>query len=394
MYGLDDKFPLELADLCVKCGLCIPHCPTYTISRIESESPRGRIAMMAAIAADQLDYTPAAQEHLNHCLGCQACESACPAKVPYLSLLDAHRQAHPLRPSRLTRIQIALMTGRISRPLMRSLSPLLTALAPALRRLATALRMKRLHRQLSLIPQRPLKGRMPEAESADVQLLAGCLGDLSNGPALDAFARCCAALGLTLDTLPLSTCCGALPQHMGDAQGARARRQAIHHRRQPDATLVALDSACAKEMQQSDPPATEEACSFLARQDWSALQLRHSRARVLVHQPCSHKNGLGGNSAVFHLLALIPGLEIEAMPDDQCCGAAGTHMLMFPERADQLLQPKLREVRKRKPDFLVTTNIGCAMHIRAGLLRESAATTHNDLPVIHPLELLARHLDA
>ena len=97
---MNHRFPIEQADLCVKCGLCAPHCPTYALSGMEPESPRGRIAMMTAIADGTVAPSDRAREHLDHCLSCQACEAVCPAKVPYLSLLDSHRALHPPRAPR------------------------------------------------------------------------------------------------------------------------------------------------------------------------------------------------------------------------------------------------------------------------------------------------------
>jgi glycolate oxidase iron-sulfur subunit len=151
---------------------------------------------------------------------------------------------------------------------------------------------------------------------------------------------------------------------------------------------VGLSSACVAELREGPGTAeTWELCDYLDRRaPLERLALRPLAIRVLVHEPCSHRNLLGGNGAVHRLLARIPGLEVLTLPDNAtCCGAAGTYMLEQPEMADLLQADKVAAIAALTPDAVVTTNSGCALHLIAGLRAAGLATE-----VCHPVQLLER----
>ena len=343
---------------------------------------------MSAIASGTIEHSDSAREHLDHCLSCQACEAVCPAKVPYLSLLDAHRADHPSRPGRIERMLQLVVSARRSRPLLRLGLRLATSTAPLLRALGSALRIPGAGDWLNMLP-RQRSGRLPRTHGqADVYIFAGCMGDLANAPAVKALLRCCTALGIAAHVLPAGLCCGALAQHRGHRQSAEHQRQGLAAAVDTSKPLLLLDSACASQLRDSGWPQVEEACHFLNRQNWDAQRLRSDTQRVLIHQPCSHRNGLRENDAARTLLSHIDGLELHDISDPLCCGAAGTHMLQYPQRAARLRQSKLDSCHTLKPKTLVTTNIGCALHLAAGLHDSAPLTT-----VCHPVELIARCLE-
>ena len=399
---MNSGFPIELADLCVKCGLCAPHCPTYTLSGSEPESPRGRIAMMTGIATGAVAHSDAARLSLDHCLSCQACEAVCPAQVPYLQLLDSHRAEHAPSLRGIERIVAGATDLNTLRPLLRLAIKSLNRTRGLALRLAGWLSDPKLLRWLSLIPDKTLLAMPTREPQAQLQLLVGCSGDLANRDAIVAFLRCCEALNLTVDVLPAAHCCGALAQHRGQASGAANKRQRLSAARIPNLPLVSLDSACASQLHDEDVTQVEEACAFLQRQDWSKLVFQPLDHAVLIHQPCSHRNGLRQTDAARNLLSRIPNLLLQDIQDPLCCGAAGLHMLEFPQRADALLQPKLDQCAAQTSSahaasHLVTTNIGCAMHFAAGLRRHDIdrRDLQNTQPmpkVCHPIELLAQSI--
>ncbi|RZO87005.1 MAG: 4Fe-4S dicluster domain-containing protein [Oceanococcus sp.] len=388
---MNHRFPIEQADLCVKCGLCAPHCPTYALSGMEPESPRGRIAMMTAIADGTVAPSDRAREHLDHCLSCQACEAVCPAKVPYLSLLDSHRALHPPRAPRTQRWLQSILSGQRLRGLLRATLRLAQRLRSWLWPISRALRLTALRRQLSLLPQGRTAALPAFARNAEVYIFAGCVGDLANAPAVKALLSCCRALKLKASVIPAGHCCGALAQHAGLPEQAETRRARLSDLLDPSKPVLALDSACANQLRDSGWSQVEEACHFLNRQHWPDQALRAPEQRVLIHQPCSQRNGLRQPKAARSLLQRVTGLELHDMPDTSCCGAAGTHMLQFEQRADTLRESKLAACQAIKPTTLVTTNIGCAMHLAAGL------RLHDDAPlttVCHPVELIAPCLES
>jgi glycolate oxidase iron-sulfur subunit len=388
---------LRLADQCVKCGLCLPHCPTYAKTRHEADSPRGRIALIQGRLTGQLDMTPRLAAHLDGCLLCRACESACPSLVAYGRLLDGARAQHVAETPAWRRFWTGRWLSALSNArVMDALGQLASIyVGTGLAQLIETTRLIRIraiatrHRLLRVfaVTARPVAAH--RLDDADLDLFVGCSGASAQGGAIEAMHTLCEQLGLRVRIAPEAVCCGAMQRHNGFPEAAdRAREQCAQiHGGRP---LVGVSSACVAELREHPVLArTWEVCDYLDRQTWpDTLVPAPLKQRVLVHEPCSHRRLLGGNAAVYRLLARIPGLEVAPMPDNErCCGAAGTYLLQQPEMAAALLDDKLPHIRDLKPDIIVTTNPGCALHLFAGV-RESGLA----IEVCHPVELIVRQL--
>lgn len=389
---------LGLADQCVKCGFCLPHCPTFGKLANEADSPRGRISLIQGWASGELELSPRLVGHLDGCLQCRACERACPSLVAYGRLADGAKAA---RVSRLPRGRKALLRARL-------------AWLSDSRATDWLARSARLYRQLGLarlaelggMAQRPWLGpihrlsaairdtaaRVSPSEPAgpDLELFVGCMGGLAQGNAIEAARNLCQRMGLRARVPAAPACCGALLRHNGFPSEADTRRNACA-RPSGAPPLVGLSSACVAELREAPgTAATWELCDYLDRvAPLGRLGLRPLPGLVLVHEPCSHRNLLGGNGAVYRLLAHIPGLEALPLTDNAtCCGAAGTYMLEQPAMAELLRTDKIAAIAALAPVAVVTTNSGCALHLLAGL-RAAGLTTK----VCHPVELLERSCD-
>jgi len=392
---------LEQADSCVKCGLCLPHCPTYRKSAQESESPRGRIALVQGLLSGALRDTPRLAGHLDRCLECHACESVCPSGVPVTHIVDAVR---------------ALQMGRRAAPrrwLRRRLLDLAVRPAPwipLLRlyqnvRLRSWLRTSGLLRYLGvegadrLLPERPLSGEEAGQFPAlgpfrgQVALFPGCVGRYFDAPALHAATAVLTHLGYAVTLPRQACCCGALHRHDGFAEqgdGELARSAALFGAAGYDRVLT-LASACLGELRRAPSLAGRvgDATRFVADLPWPAdLALADSPQRVWVHTPCTQRNLLGDAEAAVALLERIPGVPPLALPDNEtCCGAAGTYMLRQPAMSQALLADKLRLIRAAAATLIVTTNTGCALRLAAGLREQDPPVA-----VCHPLEILAARL--
>lgn len=396
------RFPMAQADLCVKCGLCLPHCPTYQETRDEADSPRGRIAMMQGLAGGVVPYTAKLQAHLDGCLGCRSCERVCPAKVPYGELIDAGRAmlvAHGGSP-RLVRWLAPWLVSRRRRRVARSL--LLAYQRCGLQRLAAwLLRGTRLARWESLLPRPEARIAIDAASptpSGRVQLFAGCVGEIADTTTLSAIRDLFAHCGLAVETPAAQTCCGALHQHAGLPDAARtlaARNLAAFA---GDAPIAYAASGCGATLKEygllaaGDPDGAAFARRVrdphrLLLERWPQdLALRRLDARIAVHLPCTQRNVTGDGEAVTALLRKIPGAHVEPLDlQHNCCGAAGTYFVSQPAMADRLLAHKLDAIAAARPDFVVSSNIGCSLHLAAGLRRRGL-----NVPLLHPLALLAR----
>jgi glycolate oxidase iron-sulfur subunit len=391
-------FPLELADRCVKCGLCLPHCPTYGVESVEGESPRGRISLMQGLARGRLEADPALVRHLDRCLGCRACERACPADVPYGELIDAGRALlaeRGVRPPPLQRAFAALL----HRPLLLRLAARLGNL-PGMRRLAGMVgglpaRAARLLPRDARAP-RTLQATSSNEPGARVQLFTGCVGAALDGATLDDVRRALEAAGWRVEAPRRQRCCGALDQHAGRAQAAARLARRNLEAFAGEAPIVSCASGCSATLMDYARLAGRDGAALARRVvDPSALladarlDLHPGRYReVVLHIPCTQRNVTGSGDGARRLLRRLPGVTFRELPAG-CCGAAGETFLSQPELADALLEPLLDELRRAPPDALVTSNVGCALHFKAGLVRAGL-----DIPVLHPAALVVAALES
>ncbi len=388
---------LKEADRCVKCGLCLPHCPTYIHWQSEADSPRGRISLIQALANGELQESPGLELHLNRCLTCLACERACPSGVHYGELIDGGRallnQRRPAR-QRWRRLYDLLSDRRrlerwraLHRLLRRLRLTGLAALIPVQR----WRRMARLGDQLSA-DDRPLTGLHPSSHPTGrlVQLFIGCVGSQTEQPLIRDTIALLSRLGYAVEIPERQSCCGALHRHNGFPEQADAfcdgNRRLLSASRAE--ALVTLASACQLELQQhlDSPRPIVGLVDFLLSQPQAAFSdLRAMTRRVAVHLPCSSRDDHSRE-----LLGRIPGIDLVDLPEnDICCGAAGSYLLTQPELSARLGNAKIEHLRVSGAEILVTTNTGCALQFRQ-LIREAGLT----IEVLHPAQLLARLLQA
>lgn len=399
MNRSEEKPPIRiaaLADQCVQCGLCLPVCPTYALDRNEAESPRGRIAIAAALARGQVDPTAELREHLDHCLGCMGCEKVCPANVRYGELLVETRALLGPAPGRPER-EIGLVRNparwRRLRQILGSLGfarwrSLLAKGLPATSALRSA---------LALWPQTPLPApyrAQPAADTApDTDTLAlfpGCIASVEDADAQRAALTLLRAAGYRVVELP-AFCCGAMDLHGGDtAKAEHAAAQVGAAWQSANAThLVTVTPGCIGTLRHALPGVRVADPIALLAARAERLTFRPLPARVAVHLPCTQSNVARSDEALLRLLQRVPELDVAPFPKPpHCCGAAGTHMLEFPARAARLREDTLRQAAALAPQRLLSSNIGCRLHLAAGMQDERS------WPHQHPLVLLAQQLES
>ncbi|WP_254423817.1 (Fe-S)-binding protein [Rhodanobacter sp. C03] len=382
----------ELADQCVQCGLCLPVCPTYALDRNEAESPRGRIAIAAALARGLADPTAGLREHLDHCLGCLNCEKACPANVQYGELLIETRALlgpAPQSPRQLLNL--------IKRPvLMRALRQIGGWLALsrwkgwlARRRPATSSWRAALLLMPTEAPAARARAGGKNHGQPRVALFPGCVASIDDAEAQQAAITLMQAAGFQVSLLP-AFCCGAMDLHGGAAELAEQAAQRV---RQAWGTsgatqLVSVTPGCLGTLLRALPGVTVVDPVELLATHVNALAFHPLAQRIALHLPCTQINVARSDNALLQLLRRVPELEVMPLPrPPYCCGAAGSHLLEFPERAAELRDATLRQVTTLDPQQLLSSNIGCRLHLAAGI---DAQGLH--WPTRHPLTLLAQQL--
>lgn len=366
------------ASRCVQCGLCVPKCPTYQQTRNEADSPRGRIAIMRAVWAGRIELTDTARTHLSTCLTCRACESACPSKVHYGRLIDG------LQPD-LQQVQSTSL--RALKWLVQQPSLLRMALGVVKHLPGLGNELPAAGKAFTTFGRHVAKG----TERGQVALFTGCVGSAVDGATLQAAIELLTHLGYSVTVPAGQTCCGALHLHNGEPAASDRLLQRNHEVLAGlNMPILFVASGCGVQLREGLPGLpVEEAGAFIARNWDAAVQLRPLAAKVLVHEPCTQRNVLGTQASVYALLGRIPTLELEGLADnDCCCGAAGSYHLQHPEMAQALRNGKISRLQSGevKADWLVSSNIGCALWLAQGL-RDAP------LPVVHPLTLLAGQLN-
>jgi len=387
-----------LADQCVQCGLCLPVCPTYALDGNEAESPRGRIAIAAALARGQVLPGAELREPLDHCLGCLSCQRVCPAGVKYEELLVETRAMlgpAPARPGLLLEMVKRPRLGRLLQRIARWTGAARQAgrwlPAPwqeALRLLPAGKRQPSGDALGKPEPSRSAPFPNGETGTAGtVALFPGCAASVQDGEAEQAAAMLLAAAGYRVTRLP-AFCCGALDLHdgaRGDADAAAVQVRKAWAQAQAD-YLVTVTPGCLSTLRRALPDVRVDDGYGLLEERSDGLQFRSLPLRVALHVPCTQANVARSDAALVRLLRRVPALEITRLPaPPYCCGAAGSHVLQFPERARRLRENVLSQLDVLDARWLLSSNIGCRLHLATGLAERAPA-----LPTLHPLTLLAQ----
>lgn len=410
-FAIRDPELAASTDVCVKCGLCLPHCPTYLKTSDENESPRGRLSLIQGWAQGALELTPKLTGHIDQCLLCRSCEAVCPANVSYGRIVDDFRanlqetasEASDEGDSGINALVVRFLKADSPRLLQSGMSRL--ARTSTGQRIAKQFGLGALTEGLPDLPPalRTIKpGRYPETSvdaHGEVQLFLGCTGTLLDAETLDSAVHLLNTLGVAVDIPGTQGCCGALDLHSG------GRRAALELMRQngsafegPDTTqVISCASGCGAMLKdysvdQGNIGARHtDISSYLERLDWpDSLRVLPLETTAILHSPCSLRNVLKTADAPLRLMQKIPGLKIKPLPTSiRCCGAAGSFMLHHPEEAGNYRQAILDQLVAEKPRFLLSSNPGCSAHLRAGL-----RILGLEVEVIHPVTLLWRHVKA
>jgi len=363
---------------CVHCGICTATCPTYVLLGDERDGPRGRIVMMQAMLEDGGAPSPETVLHVDRCLSCLGCRTACPSGVDYARLVDAaraHIETHYRRPLRERALRW-LIVNLLTRPtLAKSGVALAKTFAPVARRFSGGLGA--MARTALKAQSRTISAPSVSvgANSRRVALMSGCVQQ-ALAPAIDdTITRVLARRGLQV--VPLAGCCGALAHHMGKTDDAKKKAKRIIEAFEAagdiDAVVIGATGCSAHladcaNLFAGDPHWHRRAEAFASKvKDFSALATPRPaasrRLRVAWQAPCSMQNSLllAGEGAV---LLQAAGYDVVEIPEGHlCCGSAGSYSLLQPEIAGRLRARKLGHIASVKPDAIATANIGCLNHL-------------------------------
>lgn len=419
-FSATDKPQYEDYSRCVHCGLCLNHCPTYRLWGEEADSPRGRIRQMALVDQGRLELGESFVTHIDRCLDCRACETACPSGVEYGKLVE------------LARAQIE---QKYKRPfLSRTLRNFVyRRMLPQPQRIATIAKIMRIYQRsglaalargsgiLRLLGLKDREQLMPKIDSefffgelgktfpatgtrrARVALFAGCLAQVTFSELNRATIRVLQANGCEVVVPAGQSCCGALPSHAGIRDVARdlARTNCTAFATEEFDAIITNASGCGSALKEyghllpEGDPANEDArkfsskvrdvSEFLAELGLSA-SLQSVPLRVTLQDSCHLVHGQKIREAPRKLIRAIPGVELVEMPlADHCCGSAGVYNVTETKTSLELLAQKMNYARDTKAQSIVTANPGCILQLRAG-----AAIHRTNQEVLHVVELLDR----
>jgi len=401
-FGAYGKPMADAIKTCVHCGFCLAACPTYGELGQEMDSPRGRIMIMKEVLEGKAS-PEAAGKHIDQCLGCLACEPACPSGVQYRDLISPYRAVvEPQRKRDLgTRLRRWMMSNSVPYPGRFRLAARLGRLAKPLAGMMPAA----FRPMLALLP-----GKLPEAEKlahsyaalgerrARVALLAGCaqqvLAPEINRATIDVLTR----NGVEVIVPQRQGCCGALAWHVGDLARAQAFARANLRAFPEDVDAIVTNAAgCGSGLHEygmilrgTPQEAAGKALAaravdigaFLVQLGLREAPPRAGALKVAYHDACHLANAQGVRRQPRELLRSIPGVELIELRDAHlCCGSAGSYNIDQPVIAAHLGADKAQAVRESGAQVVVSGNIGCLTQLKAQLAGE--------IPVLHTIELLS-----
>jgi glycolate oxidase iron-sulfur subunit len=378
---------------CVHCGLCLNACPTFRVTGLETESPRGRIYLMTQWKRGGLPFTEEQAEHIDLCLGCRTCEAVCPSGVPYGRIIEHGR-------AELERLRRPNPRSIVVRQALRQLvgHPRRLRAAGALTRAAQRLRLTGIVPQGRMLP--PLRGRYrpPAGNVAPaigerrhrVAFLVGCVMPILYRRAHEASVRLLQLAGCEVWFAPSERCCGALLAHSGDLEGARRLRD--HNQRafgmEAFDYLVVNSAGCGAHLKDfyENLGARVRDLSELLAEIGLPEPRREQRLRVTYQDACHLAHAQRISEQPRRLIGALPGVQlVEMAHPDICCGSAGIYSAVQPRMSRLILAEKMDDLLTTDPQVVVTANPGCQMQLEAGL----EARGRTDVQVWHLAELLA-----
>jgi glycolate oxidase iron-sulfur subunit len=409
----------QYIDDCVHCGFCLPACPTYVLWNEEMDSPRGRIYMIKKAAEGESPLDDRFRLHMDRCLGCMACMTACPSGVEYNKLIEPTRaQIERNLPrsigERLFRKMIFATFPHPERLRMLAL-PLLVYQKSGLRALVRATgitkllpkRMAAMESLLPDVPSHPFK-RLPVQVSAQslqrlrVGMLSGCVQQVFFSHVNAATARVLASEGCQVVIPDEQGCCGALMVHSGlESDAILLARRMIETFEKADVDMVVINSAgCGSTMKEyghllhDDPQWASRAAAFSAKcKDITEILCelepqaeRHPlKMRIAYHDACHLQHAQGVREQPRRLLNGIPELEVAEIPEGSlCCGSAGVYNLLQPDTANELGDRKVTNLLTTGAEAVLSANPGCLLQLMNGLRRRGM----KEMPAFHMVELL------
>ena len=396
---------------CVHCGLCLQACPTYRVTGRETASPRGRVYLMRGLAEGRLEDSQVLESEAFACLGCRACETACPSGVRYGEMLEQTRAI--VRSSEqgfrfATFVERFALREIVPHPIRLKILVGLLGVVQRLRidRLAAYVLPKRLADMMTLLPRIPPtreRTRMPPLTSAEgirrgrVALFEGCVMPEFFGRVNDAARLVLSRAGYEVVIPQNQGCCGALQAHCGDLEFARglARKNVLAFEGELGAldAIIVTSAGCSAALRETEgwigesggelAGGVRDVLEFLDEVG-AMLSLSSIPKRVCYDDACHLIHAQGIAAAPRRLLEAIPDLELISHRDPEaCCGAAGVYNLTQPEMSKEVLRPKLDALVEAAPDVVATANPGCAMQLAAGLAGRGV-----EVRVVHPIELI------
>jgi glycolate oxidase iron-sulfur subunit len=423
-----DAPSFEELSACVRCGMCLEACPTYRELKVEMDSPRGRLQLMRGLVERKIEATPSVLEHLDRCLDCRACETACPSNVHYGEILEKTRTV--LQPERASSFfdrfwrwfaLSVLLPSRAWQGLLFKLIWLgqrlgLVAIGHWLgehrllpRRAAEAVaqnvsvpfRSFRDRHEGAFDPQRnALVFRAKGERRARVAFLTGCVADRLFADVNEATVRALTENGCDVEVPAQEGCCGALHIHNGAREEAKTLARSNVRLVHPDDydAIVSNAAGCSAELRHygellaGDPSAVafsskiRDICEFLCELGLRPPPPGATVGRVAYDEPCHLLHAQKISDSPKRILGVIPGVTMVPLEEaDACCGGAGIYWLQQPELAKKIAARKVDAIRRSGAEVVATGNPGCLLQIRSAL-----RTARLDVKVVHPIELLAR----
>ena len=428
------KSLIEDASKCVKCGVCLPHCPTYNHFKNEAKSPRGRISLVQAVVEDKIPLNGNLQDNLFSCLSCGACEAACPSNVEFIKILDDSKSLikNKLQNTHKNiKTNDALIIPKSINMLIKkySIHPIFALALEAYKSsgimfLTRSLKLLELpiikkaalYKLEGLLPKQRYffkfknnyQAKIEQSSIAKVGILTGCVSNIVDRETINSTIQALRAWGFEVIVPKQQNCCGAINLHAG--QKNKAADEALVNIKQFNKSvdyIVTPATGCAATLKQYDKlfnsgneknlalefknKILDITTLLLKYKPTSDLDIKPIKDKVAVHTSCTMRNILKESDSTYKLLQKIPNIRLTPLSEKPlCCGAAGLNMVKSYEYSNSLLENLLENIDINSiPKYIVSSNIGCTMHINRYLQNKLGLKAPK---IIHPITLLLQQI--
>ena len=389
MKNVNSSYKILDPDNCAMCGMCLNNCPTYEITKNESESPRGRISIIHGLNDEMLEPSESALKHLNSCTLCMACESICPAKVNFYDLMTNARNKYFNNQTLIFKIKTILISSFLKNTFLKNIASTIIKLLNKEFLSGINKKMFRFMNYIQTHEKNYIK-IIPKIKSNNkIGIFTGCATDLFQKNVANSCVRILEKNKINFEIIKNVKCCGSIDHNSGRLKNGIKFNKSIvkEFKKEKYKKVIGYASGCSAFINKHNKDSNyQDATSYIINllENTKKENFKITRKNVCIHAPCTTNSANIDFQKLIYILKKIPGINILTFKDKYCCGAGAQNLIHNKENSREILKPKIEYLKSNDIDYLLTYNIGCSLNFIDSL----NLNNKKDIKVIHPISFI------